>query len=100
MFSGMPSMNTAKKQPADTPVGTDWHRADIVAALKKSGWSLRSLAIHNKYKPNTLQNALRYPWPKAERIIAAAIGVRPEQIWPSRYSDKTTGQSTARAARG
>ena len=44
----------------------NWHRADIVAALKKKGWSLRAL--------------------KGERIIAAAIGVKPEEIWPERYA--------------
>lgn len=29
--------------------------------------------------------AIWRPWPKAERIIAEALGVPPEQIWPSRY---------------
>ncbi|WP_249891443.1 helix-turn-helix domain-containing protein [Mixta hanseatica] len=24
-------------------------------------------------------------WPKGERLIAEALGVAPEQIWPSRY---------------
>ncbi|EEJ2444476.1 helix-turn-helix domain-containing protein [Salmonella enterica subsp. enterica serovar 13,23:y:e,n,z15] len=26
------------------------------------------------------------PWPKGERLIAEALGVAPEKIWPSRYS--------------
>lgn len=29
---------------------------------------------------------LRRPWLQAERIIADALGVPPEQIWPSRYT--------------
>ncbi len=67
----------------------DWHRADIVAAVRKAGWSLRRLAKHHGYaSPNTLTNALARHWPKGERIIAAAIGVAPEEIWPSRYADK------------
>ncbi|BBE11093.1 helix-turn-helix domain-containing protein [Halorhodospira halochloris] len=64
----------------------DWHRADIVAALRKSGWSLRSLATHHGYSsPTTLATALTRPWPKGERLIASAIGVEPKTIWPSRY---------------
>ena len=37
----------------------DWHRADIIAELRKKG----------------------------ERIIASAIGVEPSEIWPSRYGE-------------
>ncbi|WP_233358209.1 helix-turn-helix domain-containing protein [Vibrio cholerae] len=25
------------------------------------------------------------PWPKGERIIAEAIGMTPQEVWPSRY---------------
>ncbi|KFD16168.1 Ner family regulatory protein [Rahnella aquatilis CIP 78.65 = ATCC 33071] len=33
-----------------------------------------------------LPNALTRKWPKGERLIAEAMGVRPELIWPSRYT--------------
>lgn len=66
----------------------DWHRADIVAALRKAGWSLRKLATHHGYSsPTTLGVAMDRPWPKGERLIAAAIGIDPATIWPSRYMD-------------
>ena len=65
----------------------NWHRADIVAALKKKGWSLRALSIEAGLSPNTLRSALTAPYLKGERIIAAAIGVEPEEIWPERYAD-------------
>lgn len=72
----------------------DWHRADIVAALRKAGWSLRRLATHHGYAaPTTLTNALARPWPKGERLIAEAIGIDPAEIWPSRYQDKDTTQA-------
>ncbi|WP_162265502.1 helix-turn-helix domain-containing protein, partial [Salmonella enterica] len=29
--------------------------------------------------------ALNRRWPKGERLIAEALGVAPEKIWPSRY---------------
>lgn len=69
-------------------VSQDWHRADIVAALHKRGWSLRSLSKYHGYKtPTALNNALDRKWPKGQKIIAAAIGVEPQDIWPSRYAD-------------
>jgi len=63
----------------------DWHPADIVAALRKAGWSLRQLSLHYKLSPGTLKAAIQMPYPNGERLIAAAIGVKPWEIWPSRY---------------
>nr|WP_308447587.1 helix-turn-helix transcriptional regulator [Chitinimonas viridis] len=68
----------------------DWHPADVVAALKKRQVSLRGLSIENGYSPTTLANALRMPWPKAEQIIAKALGERPEAIWPTRYARRNS----------
>lgn len=68
------------------PVPEDWHPADIKAALDKAGWSFRQLGAHYGYLTNSLTDVLRKPWPKAERIVAAAIGVKPQTIWPSRYN--------------
>jgi Ner family transcriptional regulator len=64
----------------------DWHSADVVAALKKRRLSLRGLSVENGFSPTTLANTLRAPWPKGERIIAAALGIKPEEIWPQRYA--------------
>lgn len=64
----------------------DWHPAEVVAALRVKGYSLRQLAILNGYgNPNSLTKALRTPYPLAEALIAEALGVKPESIWPSRY---------------
>lgn len=69
----------------------DWHRADIVAALRKAGWSLRRLATHHGYaSPTTLTTALARHWPKGERLIAEAIGTEAAEIWPTRYQEKDT----------
>lgn len=73
----------------------DWHRADIVAALRKAGWSLRRLATHHGYaSPTTMTHALDRHWPKGERLIADAIGIEPATIWPTRYKDSTEGASS------
>lgn len=66
----------------------DWHRADIRAELEKRGTSLRKLSREAGLSENTLRNALDRKWPKGEKIIAGAIGVTPETIWPSRYKSK------------
>lgn len=66
----------------------DWHRADIKAALEKAGWTLRQLSQHHGYNPGMTKTALVRPYPNAERLIADAIGVPPETIWPSRYDDR------------
>ncbi|WP_375591750.1 transcriptional regulator [Chitiniphilus eburneus] len=65
---------------------TDWHPADVVCALRKRGWSLRQLSLHHGYSHGaTLKTALRRRYPKAERLIADALGLAPSEIWPSRY---------------
>lgn len=76
----MANLDTAKK-----PTLSDWHAADVVAAVRKAGWSLRRLSIKNDYHAQSLQLALRKPWPRAERLIAKAIGTTPQSIWPTRY---------------
>lgn len=73
--------NTASNQK-------DWHRADIVSALKKSGWSVRELSRQVGLAETTLYTALKAPYKKGEKIIANAIGVKPEDIWPERYAKR------------
>lgn len=73
-------MDTPKK-----PAHQDWHKADIVAALWKSGTSLQRLARLHGYATNSAHPALHRPWPKFERLIAEALGLQPQAIWPSRY---------------
>ncbi len=63
----------------------NWHPADIIAALKKRGTSLAAVSRNAGLASSTLANALTKHWPKGERLIAEALAVAPEQIWPSRY---------------
>ncbi|MBP6734200.1 MAG: helix-turn-helix domain-containing protein [Chromatiaceae bacterium] len=65
----------------------DWHPADVVAALRKAGWSLRRLSLANGYAAPVLCRALSGPYLNAERIVAAALGLEPWDIWPSRYDE-------------
>jgi len=70
----------------------DWHPADIKAALDKAGWTLRALAAHHGIRgSSTLSHTLaERSYPANEKRIADAIGVTPQEIWPSRYFDDGT----------
>jgi Ner family transcriptional regulator len=63
----------------------DWHPADVLAALKKRGYSLAGLSVAGGYHPTAAGKALKRSWPALEVLIAEAIGTTPQKIWPSRY---------------
>lgn len=65
----------------------DWHRQEILAAIRKKKGSLSALSRDNGLSSGTLSNALTRPWPKGEMIIAEVIGIPPQEIWPSRFLD-------------
>lgn len=73
----------------DYKIKPDWHRADILAAFKRRGTTLARTSRESGLASTTLNNALARRWPKGERIIAQALGVTPEEIWPSRYYGAT-----------
>jgi len=87
-----PVMSQKPSTSGTTTCANDWHRAEIVCALRLRGWSLRRLSAEQGYKPGVLKGALDRPWPKGQQIIAEALGVDPASIWPSRYST-ASGQS-------
>jgi lambda repressor-like predicted transcriptional regulator len=67
---------------------TDWHPADIKAALAKQGLTIARLAeSHGLTSGSTFSKALTGSMPLAEARLAAAIGVDPSVIWPSRYRE-------------
>jgi Ner family transcriptional regulator len=81
---------------AKKPATQDWHKEDIKAALRKGGTNMNELARQHGYRNfSAIRQALQHPYPKVERIIAAAIGVPPETIWPSRYQGKYSRDSNA-----
>lgn len=62
-----------------------WHNADIVAAVKKAGTSLAKLAEANGFRASTFRAALHRRHPKAQLIIAKAIGRSRHELWPNWY---------------
>jgi len=95
----MESVDIQEKPVGPLGADLDWHPADVVAALWKARTTLRRLSRQNRYAPDSLKLALRHPWPRAESIIATAIGTAPQQIWPSRYHADGTPKS-GRGERG
>lgn len=64
----------------------DWHPADVIAALRKAGYTLSKLAFEHGLKESSgLSKALVMSFPLGEKRIAEALGVHPMTIWPSRY---------------
>ncbi|OFC71779.1 helix-turn-helix domain-containing protein [Alteromonas confluentis] len=63
----------------------DWHPADIVAAVRKLGITLKDLSIQNGLPERACQVALHRAYTRPETVIANALGCHPKEIWPSRY---------------
>ncbi|MCJ8304806.1 helix-turn-helix domain-containing protein [Shewanella sp.] len=66
---------------------TDMLRLDIVCSLHKKGLTIKSLSLKAGYAAGTLSKALDRPWTKGERIIAEALEMKPQDIWPTRYEN-------------
>lgn len=75
----------------------DWHPADVVAALRKQGTSLRQVAIANGY--THIQGVLTRPWWVVEQLVASTLGVPAESIWPSRYAPGVSRDHAKRLTR-
>ncbi|GKX57251.1 transcriptional regulator [Leminorella grimontii] len=69
-------------------INTDWHPADIKAALEKRDLTFRQLSVQAGYSKDSLKSVLRTPCRPYQQIVADALGVQPEVIWPSRYQAK------------
>jgi Ner family transcriptional regulator len=85
--------------PKKQPLKKDWHKADIIAAVHKTGTSLRQMSRKLGLAHSALKNALHCPAPRYERLIAERISQTPQQIWPSRYNEDGSPKS-GRGERG
>lgn len=63
----------------------DWHRADIICSIKKTGTTIAELSRKHGLSSSTLANALYRKWPRGETIISEHLNVPAWEIWPSRY---------------
>ncbi len=68
-----------------TTLTRDWHREQVKAAIRMKGITLTELATNHGYEASAVRKTLSRPWPVVEKIIADLLGMRPQDIWPSRY---------------
>lgn len=64
----------------------DWHPADIISAVKKTGTTIAALSREHGLASSTLGNTLYRKWPRGEKIIAEHLSIPASEIWPSRYN--------------
>lgn len=91
----------------DTPT-QHWDRHSTLAEIKRRFGSLNALAASAGIDPAHLSVALGGPYPKGERIISRALGIKPQQLWPDRYDAKgrrlrsrpTAAKASQESARG
>ena len=76
----------------------DLHPADIIAKVRKKGSTFAELSRTNGLHSRTLHNVLYKKWPKAEKIIADFLELKPEEIWPSRYPSSTEEINTQKVS--
>ncbi|WP_096375971.1 helix-turn-helix domain-containing protein [Pseudomonas chlororaphis] len=74
-------MNTAKI-PSDPALRWEW----IKYQLRARGTSLAQLARELNVSGPAIKNVKRTAYPRMERAIAEALGLKPAEIWPERWA--------------
>ncbi|MGH8335575.1 MAG: helix-turn-helix domain-containing protein [Gammaproteobacteria bacterium] len=91
-----------KNLPSMAVLPTNWHRADVVAAVHRRDTSLAELARGNGKSESALRVALTHPRKPSNEIIAAFLGKSLHDIWPE-WFDRTgrlRSRKASRARRG
>jgi len=74
---------TRQTGQTSSPSTSGWHPEDIKAAIRKSGLTLGELAARHGYSRSALYNVVhRRGHAPGEAIIAAHLGVTPQELWP------------------
>lgn len=78
-------------------MSADWDRSRIKAELKARGYTLRRIGEEAGYgNRDSVQAIFSHPRPPAERKIAEVLGLKPQDIWPSRYEIDGTPKGARR----
>jgi len=95
MFIAMTKINSTDI-PTDPVVRREW----IKFQLRLRGWTLSNLSRAYGASRHCAILAMRKPYPKWERIIAAQLDLPPEALWPERYGEsaKVNGNHKSVAA--
>lgn len=78
---------TTSITPNEVPRESLKRRVWVVYQLRLRGTSLRQVAIAAGVSPQGLSRALTQPSQKSEQIIAKALGLKVEDLFPERFDD-------------
>jgi Ner family transcriptional regulator len=89
-------------EPSEEIAEEDWHPARIKMELEMRGLTLAEISRRHGYDATAAGKALKTSWPSMESLIAEALGMPPQAIWPSRYSPEgiSLKYQSRRKARG
>lgn len=59
----------------------------IKALILATGITLSELSVQKGFSPTAISVALRKRSPFVQQAIAEHIGIKPQEIWPSRYDE-------------
>lgn len=88
---------TEIKQPTETRLLKEW----VKYQLRIRGLSFAALAkLHGDVHRYDPAKCFNMSFPKWERIIAAAIDMKPEDLWPERYEARAKQKSQRTFCKG
>lgn len=80
----------------------NWTRTTILFELRKRGLTAAAVAAQAGLSRHTVYSAIERPYPRVHDLIAEAIGIPRETIWPQFYTAagdrRRLIRKTARAA--
>jgi Ner family transcriptional regulator len=90
---------TTNRRLQKKPAEGDWSSHYILYRLHEKGMSYERLSRLNGYYKTAAALINHKTWPKMQSIVAKAIGVAPQEIWPSRYNEDGTPKRGLRLTR-
>lgn len=66
----------------------DWGKNQFLIALRERDLTWAEISRQHGMHPDSLRTVVGRRWPRGEQIISGALGVPPEEIWPSRYPER------------
>lgn len=78
----MRQLDTTEKELIHDPIK---RRAWVKYQIHLQGRTMARLAADNGVDRRTLYQAFQKPYPRMEKIIAAALDLPPKELWPERY---------------
>lgn len=65
----------------------NWSKQKILFRLREAGTTAAALAEKAGCSRQNFYGALERPYPKVQGIVAAALGVERQEIWPEFYDE-------------